>query len=94
MNYYKSSITDNIFTETQINIVNDIYGEDKVKSSLEFGVFKKIENPSVVDFLNCRNFAGAVARYRDIHNVNLKEATNSVRSMRSFMEKLRNGNDD
>lgn len=94
MNYYKSNSTDNIFTETQIKIVNDIYGEDEFKDSLNCGLFEKVENPSVVDFLNCRNFAGAVARYRDIHNVGLKEATNSVRSMRSFMEKLKNEKDD
>ena len=76
--YYLSKNTDKIFTEEQINIVDDIYGKGEFKSCLETETFVPIEAPSVIDLVNCKNMPAAAHRYKELHNCKLKEAYDAV----------------
>lgn len=86
--YYISNCTNKIFTENQIKVVNDIYGESEFDEGISVGVFIPIENPSVIDFIKCGNMAGATYRYRELHNCKLKEAYDAVYEMKRYMHSL------
>jgi len=80
--YYLSKNTDKIFTEAQISIVNDIYGEGELERCLETETFVPIEEPSVIDLIMSKNMPAAAIRYREIHNCKLKAAYDTVYQMR------------
>lgn len=90
--YYMSEHTGKIFTEAQISIVNDIYGKDELKDCLEAASIVEVENPSVVDFIKCNNIAGAVLRYREIHNCKTKAAYDAVYTMKRDMHRFNKKN--
>ena len=86
--YYKSNCTNKIFTENQIKIVNDIYGESEFDEGISVGVFIPIENPSVIDLIKCGNMAGATLRYRELHNCKTKAAYDAVFVMKRDMRRI------
>lgn len=87
MQYYKSNITGRIFTQNDVNALNDIYGEVGVKNLIESGSIEKIEPPSVIDCLKKSRFHIAVIRYREINNVDLNEATTQAREIQKKLNK-------
>lgn len=94
--YYKSNCTGKIFTENQIKIVNDIYGESKFDDGVNVRIFIPIESPSVIDFIKSGNMSGATYRYRELHNCKLKEAYDAVYAMKRDMYRInkKNGKED
>lgn len=90
--YYKSNCTDKIFTENQIKAVNNIYGESEFDEGISAGVFVPIENPSVIDFIKCDNMAGAIHRYRELHDCKVKEAYDAVYAMRRDIRRFQKNN--
>lgn len=89
MQYYKSNTTGRIFTQNDVNVLNDIYGEAGVNKLIESGSFEKIESPSVIECLKKSRFHIAVARYREINNVDLNEATTQVREIQKKLNKVK-----
>lgn len=89
MQYYKSNTTGRIFTQNDVNVLNDIYGEAGVNKLIESGSFEKIEPPSVIECLKKSRFHIAVARYREINNVDLNEATTQVREIQKKLNKVK-----
>lgn len=89
MQYYKSNVTGRIFTQNDVNVLNDIYGEAGVNKLIESGSFEKIEPPSVIECLKKSRFHIAVARYREINNVDLNEATTQVREIQKKLNKVK-----
>lgn len=90
MKYYRSTITGNLFNETDLMVVDDIYGANAVEKVISDGTLEEIEPPSVVDFLKEGYKARATRRYREIHGCSLKEAVDAVRKIEKEMEKLKN----
>lgn len=89
MQYYKSNTTGRIFTQNDMNLLNDIYGETGVNKLIESGSLEKIEPPSVIDCLKKSRFHIAVARYQEINNVDLNEATAQVREIQKKLNKAK-----
>lgn len=89
MQYYKSNSTGRIFTQNDINILDEIYGEDTVWNAIGTGPIEKIEPPSVIDCLKKSRFHIAVIRYREINNVDLNEATAQVREIQKKLNKAK-----
>lgn len=89
--YYKSNVTGKILTEGQIQHHCDVYGNDTIATDIEMGILTKVESPSVIDFIKCGNTAGAMLRYRELHNCKTKAACDAVfamkRDMRRFSKK-------
>ena len=86
--YYKSNCTNKIFTENQIKVVNDIYGESEFDEGISVGIFIPIENLSDIDFIKCGNMAGATLRYRELHNCKTKTAYDAVFAMKRDMRRI------
>lgn len=86
--YYMSKHTGKIFTEAQISIVNDIYGEDELKDCLEARSIVQVSEPSVIDFIKCGNMSGATIRYRELHNCKTKAAYDAVFAMKRDMRRI------
>lgn len=84
MQYYKSNITGRIFTQNDIGVLSEIYGEDVV----ETGPFEKIDPPSVVDCLKNARFTVAAYRYREINGTDAKETVKAVRELQTKMKKM------
>lgn len=80
--YYLSNYTNKLFTDTQIAVVNDIYGPNELNSCLEAATVIPVEAPNVIDLIKCNNMPGAAKRYQEIHNCKLKEAYDMVYRMR------------
>lgn len=83
MQYYKSNITGRIFTQNDISVLSEVYGEDVV----ETGPFEKIDPPSVVDCLKNGRFNVAAYRYREINGTDAKETVKAVRDIQAKMKK-------
>lgn len=90
--YYMSKHTGKIFTETQISIINDIYGKDELKDCLEAASIVEVSEPSVIDFIKCENMAGAVRRYQELHDCKLKEAYDAVYAMKRDIRRFNKKN--
>ena len=86
--YYKSNCTNKIFTENQIKVVNDIYGESEFDEGISVGIFIPIENLSDIDFIKCGNMAGAALRYRELHSCKTKAAYDAVFAMKRDMRRI------
>lgn len=90
--YYESVKTGAILRETKIEgIMRDIYGSRTYKESwcdklVKNGTIKKIENPTVIDFLKRNDRIGAVIRYREIHNSSLGAAYSMVNKVAEDMK--------
>ena len=83
MQYYKSNITGRIFTQNDISVLSEVYGEDVV----ETGPFEKIDTPCVVDCLKNGRFNVAAYRYREINGTDAKETVKAVRELQAKMKK-------
>lgn len=84
MQYYKSNITGRIFTQNDISVLSEVYGEDVV----ETGPFEKIDPPCVVDCLKNGRFNVAAYRYREINGTDAKETVKAVRELQAKMKKM------
>lgn len=81
--YYKSTITGRIVLRQDLDILDEIYGENKARTEVGVGPhFEEIDPPSVVDcVLHARNFV-AVYRYKELNNCSNKEAFDAIRKMK------------
>lgn len=77
MNYYRSTRTGRIISESRILVLNDIYGHDKLDSLIRARILKPFK-PTVIDLLEQNQIIEAVKLYKDIHNCTLREAIDMV----------------
>lgn len=77
MNYYRSTRTGRIISESRILVLNDIYGYDKLDSLIRARIFKPFK-PTVIDLLEQNQKIEAVKLYKDIHNCTVREALDMV----------------
>lgn len=91
--YYKSSITGKILTETQVNVLNDIWGGEEVNAQVERGCLIPMEEkPSVVDLIKSRNLASAAFRYKEIHGGTIADAWTAVKTIRADVSRFKRMN--
>lgn len=91
MNYYISTVTGKVFNETDLNVIDEIYGDNTLSKVISDGFLKLIDPPSVVDLLNYNRFTLAAKRYMEIHNgATFKESIDAVRKIQKEMKQLRN----
>lgn len=85
--YYKSTITGRIVLRQDLDILDEIYGENKAWTEVGVGPLTEIDPPSVVDcVLHARNFV-AVYRYKELNNCSNKEAFDAIRKMKYKIRK-------
>lgn len=89
MQYYKSNTTGRIFTQNDVNVLNDIYGETGVNKLIESGLLEKIEPPSVIDCLKKSRFSVAAMRYREINGTDVTETVAQVREIQKKLNKAK-----
>lgn len=77
MNYYRSSRTGRIISESRILVLNDIYGCDILDSLIGARLLKTFK-PTIIDLLEQDQKIEAVRLYKDIHNCTLREALDMV----------------
>lgn len=77
MNYYRSTRTGRIISESRILVLNDIYGYDKLDSLIRARILKPFK-PTVIDLLEQNQKIEAVKLYKDIHNCTVREALDMV----------------
>ena len=77
MEYYRSTRTGRIISESRILVLIDIYGCDKLDSLIKARILKPFK-PTVIDFLEQNQKIEAVRLYKDIHNCTLREALDMV----------------
>lgn len=88
MQYYKSTFTDRILTQNELNILDTVYGTGAKQRAIESGAVGKIDPPSVVDCIKyASSEAVAVLRYREINNCKLADATKAVREIKARMKR-------
>lgn len=77
MEYYRSTRTGRIISESRILVLNDIYGYDKLDSLIRARILKPFK-PTVIDLLEQNQKIEAVKLYKDIHNCTVREALDMV----------------
>lgn len=77
MNYYRSTRTGRIISESRVLVLIDIYGYDKLDSLIRARLLKPFK-PTVIDLLEQNQKIEAVRLYKDIHNCTLREANDMV----------------
>ena len=77
MEYYRSTRTGRIISESRILVLNDIYGHDKLDSLIRARFLKPFK-PTIIDLLEQDQKIEAVRLYKDIHNCALREALDMV----------------
>lgn len=77
MEYYRSTRTGRIISESRILVLNDIYGCDIFDSLVKAKLLKPFK-PTVIDLLEQDQKIEAVRLYKDIHNCTLREALDMV----------------
>lgn len=88
MQYYKSTITGKILTQHDLDILDDIYGENTAWNAIGTGPIEKIDPPSVIDCIkNAYSEVVAIHRYREINNCKLADATKAVREIKARMKR-------
>lgn len=88
MNYYRSTITGHIFDDSDLSVINLIYGTGASDKVVSDGTLEKIDPPSVIEFLKDGFPARAYKRYREIHGCTLKEAIDAVKKIERDMHKF------
>lgn len=89
MQYYKSNTTGRILTQTDINLLSEVYGEAGVENLIESGSIEKIEPPSVIDCLKKSRFSVAAMRYREINGTDSAETIAQVREIQKKLNKAK-----
>lgn len=88
MQYYKSTFTDRIFMQHDVDILDNIYGKGATKNAIDTGTIVAIDPPSVIDCIkHASSEAAAVFRYREINNCKLADATKAVREIKARMKR-------
>lgn len=87
MQYYKSSITGKILTQHDVDILDDIYGEDAAWHAIDTGSIEKIDPPSVIDCIKHSREFVAVHRYREINKCSPGDAVKAVRELKARMKR-------
>lgn len=77
MEYYRSTRTGRIISESRVLVLIDIYGYDKLDSLIRARLLKPFK-PTVIDLLEQNQKIEAVRLYKDIHNCTLREAHDMV----------------
>lgn len=88
MNYYRAALSGKIFSEGQLRILDDIFGDGSFESWMHLGALVPVENISVIDFLKVHDRAHAAILYRDIHNCSLATALDQVKLIEADIDRL------
>lgn len=88
MEYYRSTKTGKIISESRALVLVDIYGLCKLDELIKQRILKSFR-PTVIDLLEQDQRIEAVRLYKDIHNCTLREAVDMVNLIKEDMERLR-----
>lgn len=88
MEYYRSTKTGKIISESRALVLVDIYGLCKLDELIKQRILKPFR-PTVIDLLEQDQRIEAVRLYKDIHNCTLREAVDMVNLIKEDMERLR-----
>ena len=88
MNYYRAALSGKIFSERQLRILDDIFGDGSFEGWVHLGALVHVEDISVIDFLKSNDRAHAAILYRDIHDCSLATAAEQVRLIEADMARF------
>lgn len=88
MEYYRSTRTGRIISESRILVLNDIYGYDKLDSLIRARLLKPFK-PTIIDLLEQNQKMEAAKLYKDIHNCTVREALDMVNLIIDDMNRFR-----
>lgn len=88
MEYYRSTRTGRIISESRILVLNDIYGYDKLYSLIKARLLKPFK-PTIIDLIEQNQKMEAVKLYKDIHNCTVREALDMVNLIIDDMNRFR-----
>lgn len=88
MEYYRSTRTGRIISESRILVLNDIYGYDKLYSLIRARLLKPFK-PTIIDLIEQNQKMEAVKLYKDIHNCTVREALDMVNLIIDDMNRFR-----
>lgn len=88
MEYYRSTRTGRIISESRILVLNVIYGYDKLYSLIRARLLKPFK-PTIIDLIEQNQKMEAVKLYKDIHNCTVREALDMVNLIIDDMNRFR-----
>lgn len=88
MEYYRSTRTGRIISDSRILVLIDVYGCDKLDSLIRARILKPFK-PTIIDLLEQNQKIEAVRLYKDIHNCTLREALDMVNLIIDDMNRFR-----
>lgn len=88
MNYYRAALSGKIFSEGQLRILDDIFGDGSFEGWVHLGALVHVESISVIDFLKFNDRVHAAMLYRDIHDCSLATALAQVKLIEADMARF------
>lgn len=88
MNYYRSTRTGRIISESRVLVLIDIYGCDILGSLISARLLEPFK-PTIIDLIEQNQKVEAVRLYKDIHNCTLREALDMVNLIIDDMNRFR-----
>lgn len=91
MRYYQSAHTGKVFSERQLQIVDDIFWAGYTQDLVDMEFLKETAAPNVIDILIDKGPVAATVCYRDIHECSLTEATKMVKKIWGDIRRYQKG---
>lgn len=89
--YYKTVMSDKIFNERSLSILDDIFGLGAFDAWVRAGVLMPVKNLSVIDLLKNGQRFEATRLYHEIHEGStVKESLDMVKKIESDMDRFQN----
>lgn len=91
MNYYRSTITGKIVSDSFVSQLSDIYGDDLLNQYIVNKILVPIDSPDIIDCIRYDSIKVAVLRYMELHQgYSWEEAYKQVKRIKRDMIRNRN----
>lgn len=89
--YYKAVMSNKIFNERSLSILDDIFGPGAFGAWVRAGALMPVKNLSVIDLLKNDQMFEATQLYHEIHEGStVKESLDIVKKIQADMDRLKN----
>ena len=89
--YYKAVMSNKIFNERSLSILDDIFGPGAFEAWVRAGALMPVKNLSVIDLLKNDQMFEATRLYHEIHEGStVKESHDMVKKIQADMDRFKN----
>ena len=89
--YYKAVMSNKIFNERSLSILDDIFGPGAFEAWVRAGALMPVKNLSVIDLLKNDQMFEATRLYHEIHEGStVKESLEMVKKIQADMDRFKN----